>query len=70
MRKPSIIKNKDFLTIIQHIQNKVGENGTGALISILADSLDKLTEGGNDVSIRSMEIIYNDLFTYKQVFEE
>lgn len=68
--KPKIIKDKDFLTVLQHIEDKIDTTGTGALISILADSLDNLTKDGHDINIRSIEIIYNDFFSYKQTFSE
>ena len=42
--KPKIIKDKDFLRVLQHIEDKIDTNGTGALISVLADSLDNLTK--------------------------
>lgn len=68
--KPKIIKNKDFLRVLQHIEDKIDTNGTGALISVLADSLDNLTKDGHDINIRSIEITYNDFFSYKQTFSE
>lgn len=68
--KPKIIKNKDFLRVLQHIEDKIDINGAGALISVLADSLDNLTKDGHDINIRSIEIIYNDFFSYKQTFSE
>lgn len=68
--KPKIIKDKDFLRVLQHIEDKIDTTGTGALISVLADSLDELTKDGHDVNIRSIEIIYNDFFSHKQTFSE
>lgn len=68
--KPKIIKDKDFLRVLQHIEDKIDTNGTGALISVLADSLDELTKDGHDINIRSIEIIYNDFFSHRQTFSE
>ena len=67
--KPKIIKNKDFLVVLKHIENIVGENGTGIFISVLADSLDKFMEGKEEAEIRSIEITYNDFFSHKAVLE-
>ena len=66
-----LTKNKAFISIIDHIVAKVGEEATGGLIAILADSLDNLTKGSEVKSrnIRCIEIKYNNFFTTKFDFE-
>ena len=71
MTKTKLIKDKAFINIVQHIEAKVGAEATGALIAILADSLDNLTKGELESrNIRCMEIKYNDYFTTKYDFEK
>ena len=67
--KKTIIKDKDFKRIINHIEEKIGGYSTGALIAILSDSLDNLTKGVESRNIRSIEIKFNDYYSTKFDFE-
>lgn len=70
MKKAKVLKNKQFKKIIAHIEAHIGDFATGMLVAILADSLDHLCADGQDHSIRNMEIIYNDFFSYKKEFSD
>ena len=65
LMKKKIIRDKHFKRIINHIEEKIGSNSTGAMIAILADALDNLTEGVESRNIRCIEIKFNDFYSTK-----
>ena len=66
----SVIRDKPFKEMIKHIETKIGKNGTGILIGVLADSLDNLTKDVESRTIRTIEIKYNDFYSTKFDFDK
>ena len=67
----SLTKDKDFKTMIDFLENSIGQEATGTLIAVLCDSLKSLTnEEVQNRYIRTVEIKYNDFFTTKFDFEK
>lgn len=62
MKKPKLIKDKRFLTVLSFIENSLGPVDAGILISILADSLNNLVKDAPERNIRTISIKYNDYF--------
>lgn len=69
LMKKKIIRDKHFKRVINHIEEKIGSGSTGAMIAILADALDNLTEGVESRNIRCIEIRFNDYYSTKFDFE-
>ncbi|MCR4661645.1 MAG: hypothetical protein K5765_06590 [Clostridia bacterium] len=53
----------------KHVKNKIGLDGFGTFLAILADSLDNLARNGTS-NIRTIEIKYNDYFSTKFDFDK
>lgn len=62
-------QNKILKEMIKGLDFRLGEQGTGFIISMLIDCLDKLTKDG-DKNMRTLEITINEFFSVKYNFEK
>lgn len=63
-------QNKAVKSMLKSLENLLGEETAGLFIALLVDSLDKFVEGVEQRGIRTVEIKYNDFFSFKYDMEK
>lgn len=69
-KKPKLIKDKDFLRMLNFLEGSLGSDYAGLLLSIVADSITNLVNGVKERNVRTVEIKYNDYFSTKYDFDK
>lgn len=70
LNKRNRAQDKAVNMMLKALENLLGEETAGLFLALLVDSLDKFVEGVEQRGIRTVEIKYNDFFSFKYDMEK